>query len=192
MANRLGIFSGKQKEYNTRALTLLYDNGPLTAWDLTSKLTDVGKISLHATLNKRLRDLEKKAYLYRVNKKWYLSFKGIIAVLIVQEKPKMWNLKWKEIFDLKARKIEEDSTPYLIKYGIKKENIGGALRRMGLSLDDFKAWIGFSGKVKDMMENGIVNFDLINERTLLSLILFQIKSAEELATVWNPEDNTVI
>jgi DNA-binding HxlR family transcriptional regulator len=58
----LGILSGKQKEYNIKVLTLLYDNGPLSAWELTSKITDTGKVSLHATLNKRLRDLEKKGF----------------------------------------------------------------------------------------------------------------------------------
>ena len=56
----LTIFSGKQSKYNNQILTMLYDNKPMTAWEITSKLTDTNKHSLHATLNKRLRVLEKK------------------------------------------------------------------------------------------------------------------------------------
>lgn len=183
----LGILSGKQKEHNVSALMLLYDSGPLTAWELTSKLTDQNKVSLHATLNKRLRDLEKKGYLLRCETKWHLNFKGIIAVLLIQETPKAWNTKWKEIFDERARKIEQDSTPYLVQYGVKKEHISGTLKRMGLSLDDFEAWVSLSSKIKSMVEKGVVNFDIINEQMLVSLIIFQIKSAEDLSNLWNPE-----
>jgi hypothetical protein len=98
----IGIFTGKQKDYNVRALTLLYDNEPMTAWQLTAKMTKVGKQSLHSTLNKRLRNLEKKGYLRRNDRKWFLSFKGIIAVLLIQPKPKMWNPIWTELFKKKS------------------------------------------------------------------------------------------
>jgi hypothetical protein len=185
--NTLGIFTGRQKDYNVKLLTLLYDNGPLTAWELTSKLTNVGKVSLHATLNKRLRDLEKKGYLHRVDTKWHLGFKGIIASLIIQPEPKIWNPQWKDIFEAKAKKIEETSPTYLAKLGVKKENVHSALRQMGLCLDDFEAWVGLSNKVKNMTENGIINLDLIKETTLLGLIIIETKSAEELSTIWNPD-----
>jgi hypothetical protein len=187
MKNTLGIFTGKQKEYNIRALTILYNDGPLSAWELTGKLTNVGKVSLHATLNKRLRDLEKKSYLYRIETKWYLSFKGILAALIIQEQPTIWNKKWQAFFETVARKIEEASTPYLIRYGLKKENIEGSTERMGLSLKDFEEWVKLSSKVKAMMEKGIFNFDLIDEATLFSLIIMQTKTPEELSKVWYPE-----
>src|ERR1035437_1526682 len=95
----LSILSGKQRVYNVRVLTLLYDSGPLSAWEITSKITKVGKVSLHATLNKRLRILEKKGYVHRIDRKWHLGFKGIIATLLILPNPKIWNPKWKEIFD---------------------------------------------------------------------------------------------
>ena len=60
--NNIGIFSGKQKDYNVLLLTLLYDDGPLTAWELTAKVRRVERRSLHSTFNKRLRSLEKKGY----------------------------------------------------------------------------------------------------------------------------------
>ncbi len=188
----LGILTGRQKEYNTKVLTLLYDNKPLSAWELTAKIRKVGRISLHATLNKRLRQLEKKGYVRRENKKWYLRFKGIIAVLLIQNKPKIWNSNWKEIFEYKAKIIEQNSAPLLEKFGIEKEEIHEALRNMGLCLDDFDAWIAFSKKVKTLMENGVINFDIIKEETLLSIIIMETMTAEELSNIWesNPETNT--
>ena len=108
----IGIFRGKQKDWNVRVLTLLYDNGPLTAWELTGKIRKIGRQSLHATLNKRLRALEAKFYVRREDKKWILRLKGFIAVLLIQKEPRMWNPIWKEIFDSKAKIIEE----YELKY----------------------------------------------------------------------------
>jgi hypothetical protein len=54
----IGIFKGKQATYNMQILNLLFDKGPLTAWQMTGRMTTQGKVSLHATLNKRLRSLE--------------------------------------------------------------------------------------------------------------------------------------
>lgn len=158
---------------------------------MTSKITNVGKTSLHPTLNKRLRDLEKKGYIHRVEKKWHLNLKGVLAVLLIQKTPKIWSPKWKEIFDLKAKKVEEQSSPFLEKYGIKKENIGPALKRIGLCLDDFESWVGLSKTVKNMMEQGIINFDLIKESTLLGLIILETKSAEEISKIWDQDFSSV-
>jgi hypothetical protein len=122
-----------------------------------------------------------------VNTKWHLGFKGILANLIIQPIPRMWNHQWKEIFDTKAKIIEDTSPTYLQKFGIKKENISGALKRMGLSLDDFKMWIDFSAITKGLMEKGIINFDLIKDQTLLGLILLEAKDLEALSNIWNPD-----
>jgi hypothetical protein len=84
----IGIFKGKQAAYNVQILNLLFDNGPLTAWQMTGRMTTHGKVSLHATLNKRLRSLEKKKYLRKEGKWWFLQFKGLIVTLIIQKKPK--------------------------------------------------------------------------------------------------------
>jgi hypothetical protein len=189
----LGILTGKQKEYNTKVLTLLYDNGPLSAWELSAKIRKVGRQSLHATLNRRLRLLEKKGYVRREDRKWYLQFKGIIAALVIQEKPVIWNPKWKEIFANKAKAIEQNSAPFLDKFGIEKKDIHEALRNLGLCLDDFNAWVGLSKKVKTLMENGVINFDIIKQETLLGIIIMETMTTEELSNIWesSPRDNSV-
>ena len=185
--NTIGIFTGKQKQYNAKALNLLYDNGPLTAWELTAKIRKIGRQSLHATLNKRLRDLEKKGYLRRYDKKWHLRFKGIIAVLLIQLKPRMWNKKWKEVFEIKANFIEQYSVPILKKFRMEKEDLHNALRSMGLYLDDFDTWVAFSQKVKELMDKGVVNFDVIKEETLLGIIILESMTLEELTNIWNTD-----
>jgi len=183
----IGIFTGKQKEYNAQALTLLYDNGPLTAWELTAKIRKIGRQSLHATLNKRLRDLEKKGYVRRDDKKWLLRFKGIIAVLLIHRKTKLWHEKWKEIFEKNAKTIEQHSEPLLKRFGIEKEGIHSALKYIGLCLDDFNTWVAFSKKVKELIEKGVINFDVIKDETLLSVIIMESMTLEELTNIWNPD-----
>jgi hypothetical protein len=169
----IGIFKGKQKDYNKATLTLLYDNGPLTAWELTSKMTKVGKQSLHATLNKRLRDLEKKEYLQKYDKKWHLRFKGILAV-----------------FNEKAKLIEQYSTPILKKFGMGKEDFHNAISSLGLCLDDFNEWINFSKKVKQLMDKGVISFDVIKEETLLGVIIMESMTLEELTGIWDADPET--
>lgn len=183
----LRIFKGKQKHYNVAVLTLLYDNGPLSAWELTAKIRMTRRQSLHATLNKRLRALEAKFYVRRENQKWILRLKGFIAVLLIQKKHRMWNPVWKEIFDSKARIIEETSEPLLKKYGMTKENIRSMRKRIGLSLDDFDAWVELSKKAKSLMENGIIDFDIIKEETLFALLIMETMTVEQLADMWEPD-----
>jgi hypothetical protein len=188
----LKVFSGKQKDYNLKALTLLYDNGPLTAWKLTAKIPCArgGRQSLHATLNKRLRQLEKKGYVRRENKKWYIGFKGIIAVLLIQKTPKKWNPEWKEVFDKRARIIEKESAPFLTKYGIPKVDIHSGLEHIGLTLDDFDAWVGLSKTAKSLIENGMMDFDVIKESTLMGLLIMESMTPLELSEIWNEETET--
>lgn len=180
----LGIFQGKQKKHNVQVLTLIYDNGPLSAWEITAKLTKIGKQSLHSTLNKRLRILEKKDYVRREGRKWVLRFKGILAALLIQSEPKMWNPIWKEIFNKKAQTIEKYSELLNKDLGLDSETIHNSLKFMGLCLDDFDTWIAFADKVKTLMENGVINFDLIKEQTLLSIILMETMESEQLSSLW--------
>ena len=185
----LKVFSGKQKDYNLQVLTILYDNGPLTAWDLTAKIPCArgGRHSLHATLNKRLRQLEKKGYLRREDTKWYLGFKGIIAVLLILKKPKKWNPEWKEVFDKRAEIIERDAVPFLEKHGIPKEDIHSGLKNIGLTLDDFDAWVGLSKTAKSLIENGQMDFDIIKESTLMGLLIMESMTIKELSEIWNED-----
>ena len=183
----IGIFSGKQKEYNKKLLTLLFDNGPLTAWELTGKIRKTGRQSLHATLNKRLRELEKRRYVQRVQRKWCLMFKGIIAVLIVQKKPRRWNPKWTELFTKAVDGAEDEILPSMERYGLKKKDIHIAVQKLNLCLDDFDAWVGLSQKVKELMENGVINLDVIKQETLLGVIMLETMTTQQLSNIWEPE-----
>ena len=188
----LRIFEGKQRDYNIQALTLLYDNGPLSVWELTKKIPSARgrRQSLHATLNKRLRELEKKGYVRREDRKWYLRFKGIIALLLIMEKPRIWNPQWKEIFEHKAEIIESTSVPLLKRYGLTKENIHSARKRIGLNLDNLENWVELTKKAKSLMENGLLDFDVIKEETLFGLIVMETMSTEELSDIWNTDSET--
>jgi hypothetical protein len=183
--NTLGILSGKQKEYNIQILTTLYDNGPFTAWELTNKLTDTNKHSLHATLNKRLHKLERKGYIQKDGKTWVLRYKGIIANLLIQPTPRIWNAKWKERFNRNAKAIEKEAIPIL---GFDSERIQEYLKMMGVCLDDFQTWIDFTHIIKKLMENGVINFDEIKESTLMGLVILEAKSLEEISSILHPKD----
>jgi hypothetical protein len=172
--NRIGIFTGKQEKNNKFLLMFLFDNGPLSAWGLIpSRTPKGGKASIHAIFNKRLRSLEKKGYVSRNDEKWFLSFKGILAVLLNQKEPKMWSPIWTELFKKSAKTIEENSEQLL---GVEKSIVQGAFKgfkSLGLFLDDFSAWINLSNRVKDLMKKGVINFDVISEETLFMLISTQ-------------------
>lgn len=168
------IFQGKQAEYNEKALILLYDNGPLTAWEITGKIRKIGKQSLHATLNKRLRDLEKKGYLRKAGKQWCLRFKGIIAVLLIQPKPKMWNSKWTDIFEKYTKSVEKQTQTV----GDAKIVVGNltikpfeTLNQSYFHLRALDQWLALSERVKTLMQTGVINFDIITDETLLTYII---------------------
>jgi hypothetical protein len=184
--NTLPIFSGKQKEYNIQILTMLYDNRPMTCWEITNKLTNTNKHSLNATLNRRLRILEKKEYVRKdQNSKWNLRLKGVITNLLIQPKPKMWNPIWTEIFTHRLKSIEHIATPIL---GFNDDKMQKYLKFTGLEFDDFQTWIDFTAVAKRLMNSGVINFDVIKETTLMGLIILETKSLEEMANILHPKD----
>lgn len=187
MMKMIGIFTGKQKDYNTQILNILYDNEPMSDWKMTAKVkSDKERRSLHPTINKRLRELEKKGYVRKKDSKWYLRNKGILAVLLVQKEPKEWNPKWKEISENEMKTGEEESAPLLEKFGIPKEAIQPAMKRIGLTLDKFETWEEFSEKVKSLMEIGMINLDVISFSSVFVLILQQTKTPQQLLEIWKP------
>lgn len=176
------IFLGKEKIYNEKMLTLLYDFGPLTAWELTGKLTNTSKVSLHATLNKRLRALEEKEYLQRIDKKWHLRFKGILAVLIIRPDSKKWNDEWEKIFAIKEKLIEEQAKPVIDKHNM---DFHSALKAIGLSLDNFTESVELSKKVNHLINDGRINFDIIKEGTLFATIVMETIPLEEMLKIYD-------
>ncbi|TRO47903.1 hypothetical protein E2P60_02125 [Candidatus Bathyarchaeota archaeon] len=176
------IFKGKREKYDTAILTLLYKNGPLTAWHLAGKMAYTGQqISLHATLTKRLRSLEKEEFILKKGKNWQLRFKGILAVLLLQRRPEIWNSKWTEIWKNEIKIVEENQQIP----SIYKDNLQDILKSLGLDFDDFTTWINLSKKAKELLEKKNINFNL-NEQTILAIIILQTKSHEQLLELLTP------
>jgi hypothetical protein len=184
---KLTVFSGKEKVYSEKLLTLLYDNEPLTAWELAAKIRRTGRQSLHATLSKRLRELEKKDYVKRTQTKWFLTLKGILAVLLIQKKPKPWNPKWTETYAEVVDGVEDAILPSMERYGLEKKHIHEAAKKLNLTLDDFDAWVELSNKAKEFMENGVINLDVIKQETLFGVLMLETKTMQQLSNIWEPE-----
>ena len=172
----IGIFRGKQAKHNTQILSILYDNGPLTAWEITGKIRKVGRVSLHATLNKRLRSLQKKGYLDKAGKKWCLRFKGIIAAVLIQKTPKPLSNKWTELVDFFAKHFEEHFST-LSKMTVQVNGVifhpFEAIKHTGQKLRTFDDWIALSNYVKGLMQKGVINLDVISNETLIAVILME-------------------
>jgi hypothetical protein len=174
----IGIFQGKQAKHNIQILTLLYDSGPLTAWEITGKIARVGnRQSLHATFNKRLRSLEKKGYLKKAGKKWCLQFKGIIAAILIQKAPKPISNKWAEILGSFSQQIKEHfselSDMTVQASGVSYRPFEGIDKTVEM-LNTFDDWITLSNFVKSLIQTGVVNFDVISNETLFTVILSEI------------------
>jgi hypothetical protein len=187
MKRKIEVFAGKQKENNTKVLTLLYDNEPLSAWQLAGMMASKGSvICLHAILNKRLRILEERDYVRRKDKKWHLRTKGIIAVLLILKEPRKWNPKWNEIFAKNAETLEEQSAKELKVSKIKIQNV---LNEVGLQIGDFGTYVNLARKTKELMEKGTINFDRIEEQLLLINIIIRIDNLRQIVSIlWNKEN----
>ena len=179
MKAKIGIFKGKQAKNNKFLLETLYDNGPLTAWELTKKVRERNRMSLHAIFNKRLRMLEKKGYVQKAKRKWVLQFKGIIGVLIIQSEPKPWNEKWTEIFENYVKPIRESPKRYaLTENGKEIVNLKKFVIQVSNNLRKFEDVIALSKKIKSLMDEGFVNLDVIKNKSLLSLIVTEFSEGK--------------
>jgi hypothetical protein len=168
--NTIGIFSGKQKIHNIQTLTLLYNNEPLTTWEMANKLTNVGnRRSLNSTLNKSMRKLETKGYVRRKDDdKWYLKLKGFIAVLLIQPEPKKWNDKWTTIFINTLKINETDFTTGLTNLGFSTTTkIQEISKTMNELYNNFENWVKFAKTV----EKNKIDMDKITDQTLVSMLV---------------------
>jgi hypothetical protein len=172
MKTTIGIFRGKQATNNKYLLETLYNTGPLTAWELTKTVREKNRMSLHAIFNKRLRMLEKKGYVQKVKRKWVFQFKGIIAVLISQSRPKPWNEKWTKIFEDYMKPLKKTSKKYAItEDGKEIADLTEIAKHAPPILREFERWVALANEVKKLMEKGFVNLDIIRNESLLSLII---------------------
>jgi len=183
MVNNFNLFSGKEKEHNERILTLLYNKGALSSWDIAKlypKTKTNKKIhALNSTLNKRLRDLEKKHYLKKAknSSKYVFRFKGIIAALIIQKQPKLWNDLWIQYFEPTAKEQEEKIQTQIKTFDVKiQEEIMSIVRAINLNPNSFSTMVNYSERVKDLITKGIINFDIIdaNDLFLLTTVYFML------------------
>lgn len=183
MKTTIGILQGKQAKNNKLLLKTLYDNGPLSAWEMTRKIGRIdfsNRHSQHATYNKRLRILEKKGYVQKAGRKWLLHFKGFIAVLLIQSQPKPWNEEWNKIFENYTKPLREIS---LRKYGITENgkeivNLNKLVIQVTNNLRKFEDVVALSKKIKSLMDEGFVNLDVIKNKSLLSLIVTEFSEGK--------------
>ncbi len=190
----VGIFAGKQKAHNILVLNLLFDNGPLTVWEMTAKIRAINRQSLHSTLNKRLRILEKKGYVKRDGTKWILPLKGMIATLLILPEPRKWSEKWAEVFDKKTQVLKTIFCSSRVKITLDDKLITTGEITNGLdflrnSVDSFEAWVGLSKIVKGLIEKGVINLDLIGEKALLGVVISEANQANELPSALKEPNN---
>lgn len=181
---KIGILEGKSKIRNEQALTLLYDLGPLSTWEIAKKTSAESRHSLNSTFNKSLRKLEEKGYVHRdaTKSRWLLTFKGITTVLIMLPKPRIWNSIWKDRFGENAKRIREDSKKIL---GYSQEMIDKSLEIAGVSLEDYEAWVQFANVVRNI---DYIDFDRIRDKQLLTLIVAEAHTLEEISAKLRPID----
>jgi len=186
----IGIFQGKQATHNIQILNLLYDNGPVSAWEIAGKIPAKSRISLHATLNKRLRTLEKKGYLKRALTKWCLQFKGIIAAILIQKTPRPLSSKWTELIENYAKHLDDH---YQALSNVTFQGNGVVIhplemiKKTAQILGTFDDWVALSAYVKGLIQTGVVNLDVISNETLFTVIMTEAshEQLENMMKDWN-------
>jgi hypothetical protein len=102
--------------------------------------------------------------------------------LLFNPNPQKWNQQWEEIFAEKEKLIEQHAKPIIGRHSMDFYN---ALKAIGLCLDDFDESVNLSKKVKQLIENGIINFDIIKESTLFATIIMETIPLEELLKTYD-------
>jgi hypothetical protein len=155
----------------------------------------VGKMSLHATLNKRLRSLEKKGYLAKAERKWCLQFKGVIATILSQKTPRPLSSKWADLTDSFSKNVEE----HFSELSKTTVHTGGvtfcpleAIKETGPTIRNFDEWIALSNFIKRLIEKGVVNFDVISNQTLFTVMLSEFTDEQVKTSMkgWDFKEST--
>ncbi len=136
---------------------------------MAKKLTNVGnRRSLNSTLNKSMRKLETKGYVYRKDDdKWYLKLKGFIVVLLIQPEPKKWSDKWTTIFMNNLKTNENDRMIEFTNLGFSNTKIQEISKAINRYLGDFENWVAFSKTV----EKKKIDMDKITDQTLVLMLV---------------------
>jgi hypothetical protein len=183
MSNQIGIFKGKEARINEIILKTLYENGPLSAWEIVKKALpkSSNKNSDHATYNKRLRALEKKSYVIKKDKFWVLNFKGLLAYLIIQEKTEPFGAFYINRADQIQVQVDSELDA-IFKSNLVTGTTKGTLKRCTENfqegkegLKDFNEWLKIKVAAKKLLDNGVINLDQIKNSTLFVLLTTQMK-----------------
>jgi len=187
----IGIFRGKQATYNKIILDALYNNGALSSWEIAGRITGTErKHSLNATLFKRLQKLEKKGYVSHVGRKWTLQYKGIIASLLIQEKPKPLSKKWSEPVNEFSKLIKSYENLQNMNIQINNtiiplsEIIDESLKTLTFSTPE--DWITLSAYYKELIQKGTINLDVISNQTLA--VIFISEQLNTFIKNWNSKN----
>jgi hypothetical protein len=187
----IGIFQGKQAKYNRLILKVLYDNGPLTLWGISKQIHRLAEGSdtvkkdiaygrtqiIQSMVSKRIRDLEKKKYVRKIQINiWILQFKGFIAALVDQEKPKPFGKAWadviqKEVFPKLPESKNMKGELYGVKIDFLTDDLKAGWQRTSENARDFQTWLTISQRAKTLLKNGIPNLDLISNRDYIQLLV---------------------
>ena len=186
---KIGIFQGKSALYNQTILETLYEhNNPLTTWQIAKSLQN----KLKPTENKeiastrshkifsviqrkkgRLEELRKKHYIIVKEKRWSLTWKGYITVLI--NKPELF-----EKIEMKQYKFtinqmrQEAQTPASIKipFGLSingeqfKEDY---LKTLGIAENNPSYILLMVEETKQLIKEGI-SLDSITNKSLIQIL----------------------
>jgi hypothetical protein len=100
--SNIGIFQGKEAEYNRLILEVLLTEGDLSTWEIAKEISHKRDVNIlpevrytrtqriYQVIQRkkgRLEDLQRKEYLRYIEKdveKWSLTFKGAMAILIMK------------------------------------------------------------------------------------------------------------
>ena len=99
----------------------------------------------------------------------------------------MFSSKWREIFAHSAEAIEEHAPSFL---GLDKTNIQETMRKLNLSLDDLDAWVALSKKAKELLEKGLLDFDVIKQETLFAVLIVENDYLDQFADLLNLKPKT--
>jgi hypothetical protein len=180
--SNIGIFEGKEAEYNKQILKTLFTNGALTAWEIAKKICNhkYPNIYEHEARSRRvysviqrktgrIQDLKGKGYIDTENNKWVIAPKGAMAILILE--PALINkihpdyLSPNQHFEpIKAKEVK------LGPIKIETKFLNTIMKTVNIDSEKPQTALLFAKKTKELIDDGVINLDRISEDKLLILV----------------------
>ena len=182
---RIGIFEGKKAYYNRMILKVLIENKPMKAWSIAKEIAKKGIKKTEKTIrestqdiysilirkNGRLNELLEKKYIMKSEGFYFPTLKGIIAVLVSEEKiPKIGDFYHGLLSEIKFP--EKVKVPFFdIEVNGKKFENG--FKEFAESLSYQEGWIKIRSMFKELLESGI-DLDRITDENVIDLLQMKI------------------